>query len=110
MTTNKATAPDFESLRPHHIVRYHEGAKFFGFGPTALAAKIKSGQIPAPKFLSDDGRARGWTGDQILQWREATEAAQAARKVVAEATAKLRGEQIKAGLAKKGTRRSKKGR
>ncbi len=107
MTNTKSTAPDFELLRPHHVVRYHEGPRFFGFGPTALSVKIKSGQIPSPKYLSDDGRARGWTGDQILAWREATDAAQAARKVVAERTAKLRGEQIKAGLAAKRAARRK---
>jgi predicted DNA-binding transcriptional regulator AlpA len=108
MTNPKSTAPDFELLRSHHIVRYHEGAKFFGYGSTAIAAKIKSGQIPEPKYLSDDGRSRGWTGDQIISWRQATEEAQAARKVVAEKTAKLRGEQIKAGLAKKKAARRKK--
>jgi hypothetical protein len=107
MTDVKSTAPSFDELRPHHIVRYHEGAKYFGYGDTALAAKIKSGQIPEPKYLSDDGRSRAWTGDQIIQWRLDLDAAQAARAAKAKAIAEVRAGQIKEGKAKKKAERAK---
>jgi predicted DNA-binding transcriptional regulator AlpA len=56
-------------LHPNQIVRFCEGRKYFGLKHTQLDEKIKSGEIPAPMKLSDSGRARGWTGRQILEWQ-----------------------------------------
>ena len=59
-------------LSPYQIVRLSDGPIFFGFGPTQLAEKIKLGEIPEPKYLTSMGRARGWTGEQIIDWHRAT--------------------------------------
>ena len=55
-------------LLPNEIIRLCDGKKFFGFGPTALAEKIKNGEIPKPIKLGV--RARGWTGAQIIEWQK----------------------------------------
>jgi predicted DNA-binding transcriptional regulator AlpA len=56
-----------EELDPNQIVRMSEGPKYFGYKHTQLPEKIKSGEIPAPFLLSDTGRAKGWTGRQIIE-------------------------------------------
>jgi predicted DNA-binding transcriptional regulator AlpA len=56
----------FSELDPYQIIRMSEGRKYFGYGPTQIDEKIRSGEIPAPIALSDTGRARGWTGRQII--------------------------------------------
>ena len=55
-------------LQPNEIVRLRDGKRYFGFGPTALAEKIKNGEIPKPIKLGL--RARGWTGAQIIEWQK----------------------------------------
>jgi prophage regulatory protein len=55
------------ALSPNEIVRLRDGRKYFGYGPTTLTDKIKTGEIPAPIKLGD--RARGWLGSQILEWQ-----------------------------------------
>ena len=52
-------------LSPNEIVRLKHGKKYFGYGPTVIAEKIKAGEIPEPMRLG--GRARGWLGSQILE-------------------------------------------
>jgi predicted DNA-binding transcriptional regulator AlpA len=54
-------------LDPNQIVRPREGRKYFGYGPTQIDEKIKSGEIPAPVALSASGRAKGWLGQQIIE-------------------------------------------
>jgi predicted DNA-binding transcriptional regulator AlpA len=74
---------DTTPINPDFVYRVSDGPKYFGFLPTALDQKIKSGEIPEPLFLSDSGRARGWLGRTILQWqadRAAASAKTAARK------------------------------
>jgi predicted DNA-binding transcriptional regulator AlpA len=99
MTTVKPPAPNVAELRPHDIIRLHEGPRVFGFGLTALAEKIAAGQVPAPLYLSDDGRARGWTGAQVHQWQRDTEAKQSERAAAAAARTITRAAQIAAGKA-----------
>ena len=67
--------PDADGLHPNEIVRYGEGARYFGYRHSQLGEKIKSGEIPAPFSLSDGGRAKGWTGRQILEHQRARLAA-----------------------------------
>ena len=50
---------------PLEIIRYYDGARFFGFKPSMLKEKIDAGAIPAPIPLSDGGRAMGWTRQMI---------------------------------------------
>jgi hypothetical protein len=56
-------------IEPNKIYRplRAAGKKFFGFGPTQLTVKIKTGEIPAPVALTPGGRAKGWFGWQILE-------------------------------------------
>jgi len=65
----KKSADASVGLSPNQIVRQKDGHKFFGFGPTTLAAKIANGEIPAPVRLGV--RARGWLGSQIIEWQQA---------------------------------------
>jgi hypothetical protein len=37
---------------------------------TEIDAKIKSGEIEAPIALSESGRAKGWTGQQIINHQQ----------------------------------------
>jgi predicted DNA-binding transcriptional regulator AlpA len=55
------------ALGPHQIIRKSEGYRYFGYKHTTLDEKIKSGEIPKPIHLGK--RARGWTGQQILDWQ-----------------------------------------
>jgi predicted DNA-binding transcriptional regulator AlpA len=59
-----------EPLNPDHIYRLREGRRLFGYGPTQLAEKIKSGEIPPPMDLSETGRAKGWLGRVIIEHHE----------------------------------------
>jgi hypothetical protein len=66
-------------LNPYQIVRLHDGPLYFGFASTQLALKIKTGEIPEPQYLTAKGRARGWTGQQIINYHAALAAAQSER-------------------------------
>jgi predicted DNA-binding transcriptional regulator AlpA len=59
----------FVEMDPNEIVRTKNGKKVFGLGPTQIAKKIKLGEIPTPIKLSESGRASGWTGRQINEYR-----------------------------------------
>jgi predicted DNA-binding transcriptional regulator AlpA len=59
----------FVEMNPNEIVRTKNGPKVFGLGPTQIAKKIKQGEIPAPIPLCETGRASGWTGFQINEYR-----------------------------------------
>src|SRR3954452_7360376 len=54
------------SIHPDHFYRYNEGYKWFGYMSTQMNERIKSGDVPMPVRLSDDGRAKGWYGRVIL--------------------------------------------
>jgi hypothetical protein len=74
----------FEELHPLQIIRYEEGEFYFGYKPTQLDELIKKRVIPEPKYLAPPpSRARGWTGEQILQYHRDLEAAQAERAAAA---------------------------
>jgi predicted DNA-binding transcriptional regulator AlpA len=53
-------------LGRNEIVRLRDGRRYFGYGPTTLAEKIKAGEIPEPIRLGDRARGR-----QIIEWQEA---------------------------------------
>ena len=61
---------EIKELDPNQIVRWSEGRKYFGYKHTQLDEKIKSGEIPAPFPLSNTGRAKGWTGRQIIEHQQ----------------------------------------
>lgn len=64
-------------LSPDHFYRLADGPHFFGYGPTVLAEKIETGEVPKPIALSDSGRARGWFGRTIIAWQRSREEAAA---------------------------------
>ena len=77
-------------INPSFTYRWCEGPRFFGLGHTVLAAKIESGEIPEPISITDSGRARGWLGQQILDWqRERLAKAQAVALARKEKAAKV---------------------
>lgn len=55
-------------LGRNEVVRLRDGRRYFGYGPTTLAEKIKAGEIPEPIKLGN--RARGWLGSQIIDWQK----------------------------------------
>jgi hypothetical protein len=57
-------------LHPNEIVRFRDGPKYFGLGMTQINEKIKAGEIEPPMALSDSGRAKGWTGQQIINHQQ----------------------------------------
>ena len=66
---------DVIPLSPFEIIRLSDAPKFFGLAPTQLAEKIASGEIEPPKFVTaPGGRARGFTGAQIIAWHRKMEA------------------------------------
>ncbi len=69
-------------IHPQHLYRWADGERFFGYSQTEIVQKIKAGQIPTPFPLTDGGRAKAWTGQQILDW-QAERIAKAAAKAQA---------------------------
>ncbi len=63
----RPTKVDDLSLDPNEIIRPSQARKYFGYGHSQLAEKIKSGEVPPPFPLSDSGRSVGWTGQQIIE-------------------------------------------
>ena len=66
MTDNKGV----EGLHPNEIVRLKDAPKYFGLGKTQLDEKIKAGEIDPPIALSASGRAKGFTGQQIIEHQQ----------------------------------------
>jgi hypothetical protein len=60
------SASTFAELLPNEIVRLFDGPKYFGLKPTALNDAISKGLIPRPMALTVGGRAKGWTGAQVI--------------------------------------------
>jgi predicted DNA-binding transcriptional regulator AlpA len=70
-------------LDPNQIIRKSEGRKYFGFKHSQLDEKIKDGSIPAPFPLSENGRAVGWLGRQIIAHHQKRLAAAKRREAAA---------------------------
>jgi hypothetical protein len=64
--TNEPTVITPLHLDPYQIIRRRDGEKYFGYKPAMLDAKIRDGEVPTPMALSENGRATGWTGQQIM--------------------------------------------
>jgi predicted DNA-binding transcriptional regulator AlpA len=86
MSEPKRVVADPTPIHPNFIYRMIDGQKFFGYKPTQINELIANGTIPTPLALSEGGRARGWTGQQILDWQ--AERAEKAAAEQAERTAK----------------------
>jgi hypothetical protein len=57
-------------LHPNEIVRWKDAPKYFGLRESHLREKIKAGEIDPPIPLSSTGRAKGFTGQQILEHQQ----------------------------------------
>lgn len=57
-------------INPDLLYRVTDAIKYFGYRPTQLTEKIKSGDIPPPVKLSTSGHAAGWFGRQIIEWQQ----------------------------------------
>ena len=57
-------------LRRDMIVRKQYGKFYFGYGQAAIDILEKEKKLPRSFPLSQGGRARAWTGAQILDHRE----------------------------------------
>jgi hypothetical protein len=70
MTKPRATvAGTAQDLHPRGIYRKETGPKWFGLGPTQIDEGIKTGKIPRPFALTEGGKAKGWTGQQIIDYQ-----------------------------------------
>ena len=79
--------PPSAQLCPDWFYRLVDATRYFGYSPTQLDEKIRTGQVPAPISLSDSGgRAKGWFGRQNIAWQAAREAASVARTAAAKPT------------------------
>jgi predicted DNA-binding transcriptional regulator AlpA len=58
-----------QPLNPDFFYRLYEGPLFFGVARSRLNDLIAENKIPKPIPLSDGGRAKGWFGSQIIQWK-----------------------------------------
>lgn len=56
--------------RPSLVVRKKDLPRFIGKGRTQIDEMIKRGEFPPGALVSDGGRARIWTEDEILAWQQ----------------------------------------
>jgi hypothetical protein len=54
-------------LEPDELVRWQDGPRYFGLEKSQLDEAIKDGKIPPPFPVVEGGRAKAWTGRQILE-------------------------------------------
>lgn len=61
-------AEDF-GIKPHDIYRISapETRRIIGLKPTQIAEALKRGDLPPTVALTDNGRARGWLGVQLIE-------------------------------------------
>jgi hypothetical protein len=66
-----------EPVDPNHVFRECDARAIFGYKPTQLKEKIKSGDVPKPmRLAAPPSKARGWYGWQINEWAERVETSQ----------------------------------
>jgi hypothetical protein len=91
----KKPTPKAGDIYPYQVIRKKDGPAYFGFGHAQLDEQIRVGAVPAPIPLSATGRAKGWTGQQIIDHHaalmklaERRQAEAAAEKLATAAVAK----------------------
>jgi len=62
-------------LDPDAFYRWSLGFKLFGLKHSQLSEAAKTGKIPPPMESVEGGKAKGWTGTQIIEHRRARLAA-----------------------------------
>jgi predicted DNA-binding transcriptional regulator AlpA len=66
---------NLKGLEPDELVRWQDGPKYFGLQRSQLDDNIRKGLIPAPFSIVEGGRAKAWTGRQILEHHQRRQAA-----------------------------------
>lgn len=56
-------------LDPSAFYRWSLGEKLFGLKHSQLSDAVKAGKLPPPFATVEGGRAKGWTGSQIIEHR-----------------------------------------
>lgn len=56
-------------IGPNQLVRMGDGPFVFGLRRSELEAAVERGEIPPPFKLTTAGRAKAWTGQQIIDWQ-----------------------------------------
>jgi hypothetical protein len=81
-------------LDPDAFYRWSLGFKLFGLKHSQLSEAIKLGKLPPPFASVEGGKAKGWTGTQIIEHRcallTAAQAQQRAGLAAAQAAAQQR--------------------
>ena len=70
----KGACTDMDSYDPDEVIRWREGPRYFGLKKSQLSDGINRGLIPAPFFLVEGGRAKGWTRRQIAEHHQPRQA------------------------------------
>jgi hypothetical protein len=84
--------PDYDNfgLDPGTFYRWSLGFKLFGLKHSQLSEAIKTGKLPPPFASVEGGKAKGWTGSQIIKHRRERLAAAQQRARLAAAAAQQR--------------------
>jgi predicted DNA-binding transcriptional regulator AlpA len=75
-------AESLKGLEPDQLVRWIDGPKYFGLRKSQLDENIRKGLIPRPFPIVEGGRAKAWTGRQILEHQQQRQAAPPVQKRV----------------------------
>jgi hypothetical protein len=67
MTDKKPPIP-FDTIHPHFSYRVNSpiALHVIGLGPGQIKEAVDNGELPAPVKLTSSGRAKAWTGQQLL--------------------------------------------
>jgi hypothetical protein len=78
-------------LDPGAFYRWSQGFKLFGLKHSQLCEAANTGKIPPPIQSAEGGKAKGWTGSQIIEHRRERFAAaqERARLAAPKAAAKV---------------------
>jgi predicted DNA-binding transcriptional regulator AlpA len=70
--TSKRTLDLSAPLNPDFFYRKHSPVAMgvIGLAPSQIDEKIKSGELPPPMAAFESGRATGWTGAQLIAFKE----------------------------------------
>jgi hypothetical protein len=81
-------------LKPGSFYRWKDGFELFGLKHSQLCEAANTGKIPPPMESAEGGKAKGWTGSQIIEHRRkrfaVAEAAQQLKQPLAQQRAQQR--------------------
>jgi hypothetical protein len=80
-------------LDPAAFYRWSQGFKLFGLKHSQLCEAVKTGKLPPPMESAEGGKAKGWTGSQIIRHRRERFAAAHAAQQLGQPLAEQRAQQ-----------------